>query len=104
MIHPSKKAGVFSLNVDMLNPLDIGKIITISAVDHESDDDGSTYESSGKLYTLQRCFDSNGDFRNLTIKLGGPDATIRNGMMFVLDKDEVESGDYKFAYITSTRD
>lgn len=102
MIYPSRKAEVFATNVDLLGPMDIGKVITISAVDHE-DDEGGTYESSGVLYSILRKFDRDGDFSGVVIRLGGADANIRNRMLFVLDSEEATSGDYKFKLLTSTR-
>lgn len=94
----NKETVNFVVAVDLLSPQEVGKRITVCHPDDESDDN-DTIQSSGVLYTLQKTFDDNGNMKNMRFALGGPDATVRNGMLFILDAAEAMSGDYKFMLI-----
>ena len=91
----NKETAKFIVAVEMLSADEVGRCITVCHPDDESDDN-STIQSSGVLYTLQKTFDEEGNLKQMRFALGGPDASVRNGMLFILTAEEAASGDYKY--------
>lgn len=78
-------------NVVAISALDVGKIVTIL----DSSEEGERTETSGILISVVRKFADN-ELESVAFKLGGNDATVRNGMAFHFDADEANSGDYAY--------
>lgn len=86
-----------ALPVARLQNYRIGNIITII----EKDEDGSWVETTSVLSSVQRFYDAETALVRMKIRLGGNDADMRNGMLFVVDADETE--DYSVLFTPVTR-
>lgn len=86
-----------ALPVARLQNYHIGNIITII----EKDEDGSWVETTSVLSSVQRFYDAETALVRMKIRLGGNDADMRNGMLFVVDADETE--DYSVLFTPATR-
>ena len=91
-----RNAGGYSDNVSELASGHVGKVVTIIHTDYESDDE-TKMETTAVLYSLQRHLDSEGNLSHLKIRLGGGDASARNGLLFVLDADDASNGEFLFS-------
>jgi hypothetical protein len=88
-----------ALPIGRIATFHIGTVVTIV----EKDADDRKIETSGVLSSIRRIYKEDEDttLDRIEVRLGGNDADMRNGMLFVIDADESE--DYSIIFFTTPR-